>query len=121
MTKRILQAIVAIVLISPLVFGESKTFTWIPPLEYEDGTPLFDGDIKEYTLSCDSGLEVIIKNEGKTNSWISRNTEFEPGIYTCWVTATAVNNLTSDHSNYDQFAVRFEVIPTPSNGSSCSF
>lgn len=122
MLKRILRLIIVVGLLSPLVFGEVKTFTWTPPVEREDGTPLLDTEIEEYELHCNSGLDVIIKNQGNTNQWISADTDFPPGFYTCWIHAVDTNALHSKDSNHQDFTVQmeFEVKPNRSTGSGCS-
>lgn len=125
MLKRTLQATVAIILISPLVFGGSKTFTWIPPtLRAPDASgvqvPLLDAEIKEYYLICNSGFEVVISNKGHTDSWTSAVGDFPPGFYDCWMRTVDVNDLNSDDSNVIMFSVRFEVIPTEGSGSGCT-
>jgi hypothetical protein len=107
------------VLISPLVFGESKTFTWVPPTEREDGTSLLDSEIEEYYLICNTGFEVIIQNDGN-NQWVSGEDDFPPGFHDCWMRAVDTNKLESRDSNVVMFSVRFEVIPTPDKGSGCN-
>ncbi len=125
MRKRILQVIIAVGLLSPLVFGDSKTFTWSPPVGREDGTFLLDQEIKEYELHCNSGLEVIINNDGFTNTWVSADTDFPPGFYTCWMHAVDIDDQHSPDSDPADFSVfmEFEVVPTPSTqskGSGCT-
>ncbi len=121
--KRTFQLIVAATLLAPLilVFGDVKTFTWIPPTEYEDGSPLDNADIKEYQLHCNSGLDVIISNDPSTNTWISQDTDFPPGFYTCWMHTITLSDLHSEDSNNKEFVVQmqFEVRPKK-KGSGCS-
>ena len=119
--KRIIQVIVAAALLSPLVFGEVKTFTWTAPthreadeLGYE--APLLNTDIKEYQLHCNSGLDVIISNDPRTDFWISQDTDFPPGFYTCWIHAVSQQDMHSVDSNYDMFIIQFESKRTQSSG-----
>ncbi len=121
--KRILQLIIAAALLSPLVFGEVRTFTWTAPTEYEDGTFLDNIEIKEYQLHCNSGLDVIISNDPPTNTWVSLDTDFPPGFYTCWMHTVTLDDEHSEDSNNKEFVVQlpmqFEVRPKK-KGSGCS-
>ena len=116
--RRLCQLVIAAVLLSTLVFGEVKTFIWTAPTEYEDGTPLLNSDIKEYQLHCNSGLDVIISNDPRTDSWISQDTDFPPGFYTCWIHAVSQQDVHSVDSSTREFTVQmqFEVKRTQSSG-----
>ncbi len=121
--KRTFQLIIAAALLSPLVLGEVRTFTWASPTEYEDGSPLNNLEIKEYQLHCNSGLDVIISNDPPTNTWMSVDTDFPPGFYTCWMHTVTQDDQHSQDSNTKEFTVQmqFEVTPTRSKkGSGCS-
>lgn len=120
MVKRTLQVIIAVGLLSPLVFGEVKTFIWTPPTQRTDDTPLLDSEIKEYELHCNSGLEVIIKNEGYTSMWTSQEGDFEAGFYTCWLHAVDTKDQHSPDSNNVDFAVQVEFEVKPKKGSGCT-
>ncbi len=118
--KRIFQLVVAAILLSPLVFGEVQTFTWTAPTERVNGSLLDNSEIKEYQLYCNSGLDVIISNDPRTDLWISRDTDFPPGFYTCWLHAIDQLDQHSDDSNYKHFVVEMQFEVRPTKGSGCS-
>lgn len=117
--RRVIRAVVVTMLLAPLVFGEVKTFTWTAPTEYEDGTPLLNSDIKEYQLHCNSGLDVIISNDPRTDSWVSQDTDFPPGFYTCWIHAVDKFDTHSVDSNYNDFVIQMQFEVKPSKSSGC--
>ena len=118
--KRFLQVVVACILLAPLVFGETYSFTWVAPTKYTDGSPLANTDIKEYHLHCNSGLEVTISNSPRVDGWVSANTDFPPGSYQCWVHAETVDAIHSHDSNHEGLIIPFEVAPSAGSGSGCS-
>ena len=100
-----IRLLVALLLLSPLVFavGE-KTFTWSPPTEYEDGTPLPQADIASYDIECDGALLANVLNTPlDTDSYQAPPGTFSTGTHTCvaytWTTEGVRSNA-SDPVNF---------------------
>lgn len=111
---KILIRVFALVMLSTLVFAATpKTFTWIPPSQYEDGEPLPNNEIESYNIYCD-GAEVAIWNQPNepvgTDTWTAPNDQFALGIHVCTATAVATNGEESVRSNAVNFTV---VAPRP--------
>ncbi len=99
-----LKWVVALLLLSPLVFGQAtKTFTWTPPTEYTDNTPLPNSDLAEYRIYCNGQLLATVPNVPvNTNSYA---TDLPAGTYTCTATAVTVLGVESAESNPANFTV----------------
>ncbi len=79
-------------------------FNWQAPTEYEDSTPLTTMDLASYSLICQG---VTFTYPGDVTMSME---DFAPGDYSCTLTVTATNGLTSAPSN----VVSFTVAPPPS-------
>lgn len=111
---KLLVRALALLCLSTLVFAATpKTFSWTPPTEYEDETPLPQGEIESYNIYCD-GAEVPIWNQPNeplgTDTWTAPNDQFALGIHVCTATAVATNGEESVRSNAVNFTV---VAPRP--------
>ena len=83
-----------------------KTFNWLPPTQYVDGTPLPDGEIESYNIYCNSALLGNVPNTGSTDQWTSA--PLSDGAHDCYATTVATNGEESDPSN----SVNFTVLPS---------
>lgn len=93
-----------LLLCSPLVFAvESKTFTWTPPTQNTDGTPLADAEIASYNVFCNAVLLGNVPNTGGTDTWLSP--PLPAGSYNCHATTVAISGEESDASNSVNFTV----------------
>ena len=103
-------------LCSQLVFAiESKTFTWVPPTQNTDSTPLLDSEIASYNIYCNAVLLGNAPNTGGTDTWLSP--PLPQGSYTCHATTIATNGEESDASNVVNFTVDPSKPEAPSNFS----
>jgi hypothetical protein len=102
MLKRLKLILFGLMLVSPLVFavGE-KTFSWIPPTEYEADAngvvaPLPNADITSYSIYCEGALLVNIPNAPvDTDEYIAPPGTFAIGTHSCHAT-TVVETLDTD-------------------------
>ena len=86
--------------------AEVKTFNWINPTQYVDGTALDSADIEEIRIYCDADpVPVIVSLADATTA----DSNFAVGEHTCTATAV-VGGIESERSN----AVTFEVLPVAS-------
>lgn len=107
--KRYITALIALLLLSPLVFavGE-KTFNWTPPTQYEDDTPLPQTDIASYDIECDGQFLVNVPNAPlNTDSYQAPPGTFSAGTHTCVAFTITTEGVRSQPSN----AVNFTVAP----------
>ncbi len=94
-------------LVSPLVFavGE-KTFTFIPPTEYEDGTPLLQSSIASYDIECDGALLVNLPNTPlNTDTYQAPPNTFAIGQHACLAFTITISGARSGPSNSVNFTV----------------
>jgi hypothetical protein len=109
--KRIIYAIAAAVLMiaSLAARADVKTFTWIAPTQYEDGSALAPQDILGYRLVCapsgsDGAVPALPTSFAK---------DFPPGTYTCTLATRALNGQESVPSNAVVFTVPEPPPPPP--------
>jgi len=107
--KRISLAVIALLLLSPLVFavGE-KTFNWTPPTEYDDNTPLPQSAIASYDIECDGVLLATVPNAPQdTDTYAAPPGTFAAGDHACVAFTVTTTGSRSVASN----AVNFTVTP----------
>ncbi len=98
--------VLPLLLLSSIVLGyQNKEFNWTPPTQYEDGSPLPDGEIASYNIYCNGSLLGNVVNAGGTNTWTSPDGSLPPGTYDCYATTVASNGLESEASNTVNFTV----------------
>lgn len=83
----------------PALAAQTVTFSWTPPTQYEDGTPLPNDEIASYSLYCNGSLLTNFPNADGTNSYETSVGELPAGQYSCYATATATNGIESIPSN----------------------
>jgi hypothetical protein len=101
------KLLLALLLLSPLVFavGE-KTFTFVPPTQYEDGTPLLQDQIASYDIECDGALLVNLPNVPQnTDTYQAAPGTFATGTHTCQAFTITVEGARSGPSNTVNFTV----------------
>lgn len=101
-----MRKLIALLLLVPLTISwanETKTFTWTPPTEYENGTALDNADLGEYRIYCNGSLLASVPNEPlNTNTYV---TTLDPGDYSCTATAVTTAGIESAESNPANFTV----------------
>lgn len=108
-----------LLLIAPLVFGQaSPTFTWTPPISYEDGTPLPDAEIASYNIYCNGSLLANVPNTSNTDTYASG--QLAVGDYVCNASTVATNGEESGLSNTANFTVD-PLVPGAPTGFSVTF
>ena len=83
---------IAIFFGSQVVAFQDVTWSWTPPTEYVDNTPILEGAIEGYKLYCNGEDAISIPNVTNFTKSLS------PGTYVCYVTVTA-HGIESDPSN----------------------
>jgi len=117
--KRMLQWIVAIVLIGSLTIQANpfKTFDWVEPTEYENNLPIPEEDVLNINILCSANaggpytieFGVVDELAPPTVLDVGSLVQNTPGTYYCVATAASVlHGTTSVHSN----EVNFTVFPT---------
>lgn len=104
---RQLRIFLALMVLSPLVFavGE-KTFTFIPPTQFEDGTPLPQSSIAAYDIECDGSLLVTLPNQPQgTDTYQAPPDTFATGVHTCVAFTVTTEGVRSQPSNQVNFTV----------------
>ena len=102
---------VLLLLLVPLaVFGAgSKTFTWTPPTERENGDPLTAAEIDHFQIECgtQSGGPYNVFSTGApgNSSTIVASDVFSEGTYYCVARTVDNNGLESVNSNETNFTV----------------
>lgn len=116
--------IVAIIVASPVLFAfQNKTFTWTPPTQNTDGSPLIDSEIASYNIFCaevnatQATLLGTVTNTGNTNQWTSPDGSLPPGTYDCFATTVRNDGAESGRSNTINFSVP-QATPDPPTGFS---
>ena len=103
-----------LLLCSPLVFalGE-KTFTFTPPDQYEDGTPLPQSDIASYDIECDGALLANLPNVPlNTDTYQAPQGTFATGDHACQAFTVTTEGVRSGPSNTVNFTVA-PGVPSP--------
>jgi len=106
--KRMIVMALALSLLSTVVFavGE-RTFSWQPPTEYDDNTPLANADIEEYRIYCDGINEplAIVPNQPlNADQYDAPPGTFSVGPHACSAT-TVAGGIESAQSNIINFTV----------------
>ncbi len=102
--------ILALLLVSSLVLAQTpgKTFTWTPPTEREDNTPLADSEIASYSIYCDGSATPIwtqTNQPGADEIWASPAGTFALGDHSCHATTIDTGGRESGPSNAVPFSV----------------
>ena len=103
--------ILALLLLSSLVFAQGsvqKTFTWTPPTERVDNTPLPDNEIASYKIYCDGAPAAIwtqTNQPGADERWEAPAGSFALGAHNCHATTVDTGGRESDPSNVVPFTV----------------
>jgi len=111
------KALIALLFVSPLVFavGE-KTFTFTPPTEYTDGTPLPQSAIASYDIECDGELLVNVPNNPvDTDTYQAPPGTFATGVHSCVAFTVTTEGIRSGPSNTVNFTVDPGVPSPPVN------
>lgn len=114
---RFAKILLALLFVSPLVFalGE-KTFTFTPPTQYVDGTPLPNAMIASYDIECDGGLLANIPNVPLlTDSYQAPAGTFTVGDHACQAFTVTTEGARSGPSNTVNFTVAPGVPAAPTN------
>lgn len=109
--------IIALLLLSPLVFavGE-KTFTFTPPTEYDDNTPLPQSEIASYDIECDGTLLINFPNAPlNTNTYQAPPGTFTVGTHSCTAFTITTEGIKSGPSNTVNFTVEAGTPNAPIN------
>lgn len=110
------KLLLCLLLCAPLVFAyQDKEFTWTPPTQNEDGSPLADSEIASYNIYCNSTLITNVPNTSGTDTWQSPDGAFPPGSYSCTATTVATTGEESAHSNAVNFTVDASAPNPPGN------
>lgn len=99
--------LLALLLVSPLVFavGE-KTFTFTPPTQYEDGTPLSQQEIASYDIECDGSLLTNLQNVPLSrDTYVAPPGTFATGTHVCQAFTITTEGTRSGPSNSVNFTV----------------
>ena len=86
--------------------AEVKTFNWINPTQFVDGSALDPSHIQEIRIYCDGDAVPVLVSLGDATTAASN---FAVGEHTCTATAI-VGDIESAHSN----TLTFEVLPVAS-------
>lgn len=110
MMRKIIYLAIGLLLISPLTFAiGAKTFTWTPPTERIDASPLPNAEIAEYRIYCDSDLVNPVRVQPNvpldTDTWAAPDGTFAIGAHTCAATTVDTEGQESDPSNTVNFIV----------------
>ena len=108
---RALSKILALLLLSSLALAiGGKTFTWIPPVERMDQSPLPQAEIAGYRIYCDGNDTTPVRVQPNvpldTDTWAAPDGTFSIGIHTCHATTIDTEGQESDPSNIVNFIVR---------------
>jgi hypothetical protein len=107
--------VIALLLVSTLVFSLDGTVSWTPPVEYVDGTPLLEQELDFYTLYCDDVVVATIDNVIGQRSAVVDMSALTEGSHTCALTVTALNGQESGYSNIVNFTVGPRVPGVPAD------
>lgn len=101
--KKIVVIFIVLVMAAPIVFAADQKFTWVPPTQYEDNSPLSNADIKQYDLVCDD-----VWTAGFSNSPANRSSavfDMTNGQHVCYMRTVMKDGQKSNHSNSVTFTV----------------
>jgi hypothetical protein len=107
--RRIIQAVVLLAVSSPLWGQVEKTFTWVNPTSYVDGTVMPPSDIKQTTISVapTSGgtPTLVLVSTGAASTYTSLPV-FTSGTWYARAQTTSISlGTTSGYSNEAVFTV----------------
>jgi len=110
-----LRLLAILCLLSASATANSATYEvcWNPPTSYEDGTPLLEQDLAEYTLYID-GSE-LLSFAVVVGTWCYVITVTEPGTYSATMTVTDIHGVVSDFSNAATFTIGPRTPGAPTN------
>ena len=118
------RLVLLLLICSPVLFAyQNKTFTWIPPTQNTDGSPLIDSEIASYNIFCaevaasSATLLGTVTNVGNTQQWTSPDGSLPPGTYDCFATTVRNDGVESVRSNTVNFSVP-QATPDPPDGFS---
>ena len=102
-----LTALAALLLLSTMVFGlGEKTFTWTPPTQYEDASPLAQSEIASYDIECDGALLTSVQNVPlDTDQYLAPPGTFAVGDHSCVAYTVTTDGVRSAPSNTVNFTV----------------
>ena len=96
-------------------------FSWVPPTEFTDGSPLdAANDLEAYRVICAGASVVDFTVPSDTTSYLSTTGQFVPGDYTC-VMRSVANANNGGLESVDSTPVNFTVpqpVPNPPAGFS---
>jgi len=122
--KWVKRLILLLLICSPVLFAfQNKTFTWTPPTQNDDGSPLLDSEIASYTIFCaevnapSATLLGTVTNTGNTTQWTSPDGSLPPGTYDCFAHTVRNDGAESGRSNTVNFLVP-QATPDPPTGFS---
>lgn len=108
------KLLLCLLLCSPLVFavGE-KTFTFTPPTQYEDGSPLPQSAIASYDIECDGSILANVLNVPlNTDVYQAPAGTFATGTHICQAFTLTTEGVRSGPSNSVNFTV-LAGVPSP--------
>ncbi len=112
MKRFFIRLFVLVLVSSPVVFAyQNKTFSWTPPTQNTDGSPLLDSEISSYNIFCaeigapQATLLGTVTNTGNTTQWTSPDGSLPPGTYDCFATTLRNDGAESERSNTVNFSV----------------
>lgn len=124
--KRAIQTLIATVLLGSLTLQADpiKTWNWVAPTAYENGTPIPGGDLEAYTLHCGMqaggpyvASQVFEMQVSPSDEDMAFIVQGMPGTYYCAATVRSVAHGTeSGYSNEVNFTVLPEslgLVPRP--------
>ena len=101
--------IISLIVCSPLTFavGE-KLFTWTPPTERVDNTPMPESEIDRYNIYCDGDPTPVWTQShmpSGNQTWQAPPGTFALGAHQCYATTVDTEGQESDPSNTVNFTV----------------
>lgn len=112
---RTLTTILALGLLSTLVFSFDRTVSWEPPVLWENGDPLLEQDLDFYTLYCNGQPFITIDNIIGQRTAVVDFAPLGEGTHVCHLTVTALNGMESGPSNTSNFTVGPRIPGAPQN------
>jgi hypothetical protein len=115
MKRLLLCLLICLPLTVTWAVGE-KTFTFTPPTQYEDGTPLPQEKIASYDIECDGALLVNLPNVPlNTDTYQAPPGTFATGDHACVAFTVTTEGVRSGPSNTVNFTVAPGVPGAPIN------
>ncbi len=113
--KRLIMITLALCMLAPLTLAwQNQDFSWVPPTENTDGSPLADSDIGSYNIYCDGSLLGTVTNTDGTDEWTSPDGSLSPGTHVCSATTINTDGVEGPESNSANFIVPPSVPGAPS-------